>query len=214
MPRTKQAQLEQYVRTLFAPEDAALRAASERQETEGLPAINISPDEGKLISLLLRAVGARRVLEIGTLGGYSGIWIARALPPGGRLTTLEIDPRHATVARHSFADAGLSDRVELREGFAREILPTLEPGFDAVFIDADKQSQVFYFHQSMRLLRVGGLLLCDNAYLDGRVVLARDKKPEVEAVREFNRLAATDARLAATIVPVRDGLVVGVKISA
>lgn len=214
MPRAKKPSLDEYVRRLFAPVDAALATVPRRQAAEGLPAINVSPEEGKLIAVLLAAVRARRVLEIGTLGGYSGIWIARALPPDGRLTTIEIDPRHAAVARRSFVEAGVLDRVDLREGPAREILPSLEPGFDAVFIDADKQSQVFYFQESMRLLRVGGLLLCDNAYLDGRVVRARDQKPDVEAVREFNRLAATDPRLVATIVGVRDGLVVGVKVSS
>ena len=205
--------VDEYVRQLFAPEDPALSSVPQRQEAQGLPAINISPDEGKLIQVLLRAVGARRVLEIGTLGGYSGVWIARALGPGGKLVTLEIDPKHANFARKTFTDAGVSDRVDVREGSAREILPKLNERFDAVFVDADKESYPFYFAEAMRLLRVGGLLLGDNAFRDGRVADPKDRDPAVEAMRKFNRLAAEDPRLIASIVPVRDGLLAGVKIA-
>ncbi len=160
---------------------------------------------------LIRAVGAQRVLEIGTLGGYSGVWIARALGPEGRLTTIEADPKHASVARRAFARAGVEHQVELLEGRALDILPTLPPGFDAVFVDADKQPLEQYFRHGMRLLRAGGLLLCDNSFFNGRVTDPSDTQPDIEGVRAFNRLAATDRRLVATIVPVRDGLLVGVK---
>src|SRR5438445_3956852 len=162
MSPTTRELLRAYRHELFAREDSALAAVRARHQAEGLPGINISPEEGKLIAVLLRAAQARRVLEIGTLGGYSGIWIARALAPGGQLITIEKDHRHAAFARRSFVEAGVADRVELRVASARDLLPTLKPGFDAVFIDADKESQVFYFHESMRLLRLGGLLLCDN----------------------------------------------------
>jgi caffeoyl-CoA O-methyltransferase len=202
-----------YVRELFAVEDAALEAARARHESEGLPAIHISPDEGKLLSVLLHAVGARRVLELGTLGGYSGVWLARALPEDGRLTSVERDPKHANAARAAFADAGVSDKIELLEGDAREILTTLEPGFDAVFVDADKEPMAHYYHESMRLLRVGGVLLGDNATYHDRVADPANDAPDVRGVREFNRLAATDRRLAATIVPIRDGLLVGIKLA-
>jgi predicted O-methyltransferase YrrM len=204
--------LQAYVSGRFAPEDAVLSAIRASHEREGLPAIHISPEEGKLLHLLLRMAGARRVLEIGTLGGYSGTWIARALPADGRLTTIERDPRHAAMARRAFALAGLDSRVELREGAALDILPTLTPGFDAVFVDADKPPLGRYYDESMRLLRVGGLLLCDNAFIDGRVVDSADTRPDVEGVREFNRKASTDPRLVATIIPERDGLLVGVKV--
>ena len=209
----KPEHIEEYVQTLFAPEDAALASVPKRQEKEGLPAIQISPVEGKLIAVLLRAIGARRVLEIGTLGGYSGVWMARALAPGGRLTTLEIDAKHAAVARRSFQEAGVADRAEVREGSAADILPRLTERFDAIFVDADKESYPFYYEQSMRLLRVGGLLLCDNAYRDGKVADPRNHEQGVDAVRQFNLLAARDKRLSSTIIPVRDGLLVGVKLA-
>jgi predicted O-methyltransferase YrrM len=214
MPIQNPELVEEYVRHLFAPEDAALAAVPRRQENGNLPAIQVSPEEGKLLALLLRAVNARRVLEIGTLGGYSGIWLARALPRGGRLVTIEIDPHHAAFARQSFNDAGVSDRVEIREGPAREILPRITDTFDAVFVDADKESYPFYFQQGVRLLRLGGLLLGDNAYRDGKVADPGNHEAGVDEVREFNRLAAADPRLFATIVPVRDGLLVGVKVAA
>ena len=213
MPIEPPKLIEEYVRKLFAPEDAALGAVPQRQEAEGLPAINVSAEEGKLLAVLLKAVGAKRVLEIGTLGGYSGTWMARALPEGGRLVTLEIDPKHAALARQTFKDTGVADRVDVRQGSARDIVPTLQPGFDAVFIDADKTSQVFYYQQAMRLLRVGGLLLVDNAYYDDRIVDSANHEPGTEAVREVNQLAAQDPRLAATIISVRDGLLVGVKLA-
>jgi predicted O-methyltransferase YrrM len=164
--------------------------------------------------VLLRAVGAARVLEVGTLGGYSGVWLARALPPHGRLTTIERDPRHAAVAREAFALAGVADRVTLVEGAALDVLPTLAPGFDAVFLDADKEPLPRYFEWAMRLLRTGGLLLCDNAFFHGAAVDDTDRSAAADGVRAFNRLAASDPRLVATVVPVRDGLVVGVKVGA
>jgi len=208
---TEQEQLLAYAEQLFCVEDAALQEIRALHQREQLPAIAVSAEEGKLLHVLLRAARVRRVLEIGTLGGYSGAWIARALPPGGRLVTLEANPRHAAAARRAFALAGVADRVELREGAALDVLPQLEPGYDAVFVDADKPPLERYYEHAMRLLRAGGLLLCDNAFFHARVLDAADRKPDVEGVRAFNRLAADDPRLIATIVPVRDGLLVGVK---
>jgi len=204
--------LERYLRELFAVEDAALVAIRERQSAANLPSINVSADEGRLLAVLLTAVGARRVLELGALGGYSGVWMARALPPGGRLTTVEFDPHHARVARDAYRAAGVSDRVELIEGAALDVLPTLAPGFDAVFVDADKAPMARYFEWGLKLLRVGGLLLGDNAFHDGKVADPTVTAPDTEGVRAFNRLAATDPRIVATIVPIRDGLLVGVKV--
>src|SRR5262245_42442761 len=178
--------LQGYIRDLFAPEDRVLSGIREAHKREDLPAIHISPEEGKLLFVLLKLVQARRVLEIGTLGGYSGTWIARALPSDGQLVTIEKDPRHAAVARQAFADAGLSNRVRLIEGPALEVLRTLEPGFDAVFIDADKPPMGRYYEEGVRLLRTGGLLLVDNAFIDGRVADSEDRKPDVEGVRECN----------------------------
>ena len=203
--------LERYVSELFAAEDPILRKIRARHGEHKLPPINVSPEEGKLLYLLLLMIKAKRVLEIGSLGGYSGVWLARALPPDGRLTTLEKDPRHARIAREGFKEAGLDGRVELIEGGALEILPTLAPGFDAVFIDADKEPLPKYFDWGMRLLRVGGLLLCDNAFFHGAAVDESDQSGNALGVRGFNKLASTDPRLVATILPVRDGLLVGIK---
>lgn len=210
---TVNEQLLAYAEQLFAPEDAALQEIRVLQEQEGLPAIAISADEGKILAVLLTAIGARRVLEIGTLGGYSGVWIARALPPGGRLTTIDADPKHAAVARRAFERAGVAPRVELVEGRALDVLPRLQPGYDAIFVDADKEPLEQYYRHAMRLLKRGGLLLCDNAFFNGRVTDPSDTGADVAGVRAFNRLAAGDARLVATVIPVRDGLVVGVKVA-
>ena len=204
--------LERYLRELFFVEDAALVAIRERQAAANLPSINVSADEGRLLAVLLTAVGARRVLELGALGGYSGVWLARALPAGGTLTTVEFDPRHAQVAREAYRTAGVADRVHLIEGSALDVLPTLTPGFDAVFVDADKAPMAAYFDWGVRLLRVGGLLLGDNAFHDGKVADPKVTAPDTEGVRAFNRRSATDPRILATVVPIRDGLVVGVKV--
>jgi predicted O-methyltransferase YrrM len=205
------ARLERYVTELFAVEDPILSKIRARHAAENLPLINVSPEEGKLLHLLLLSIQAKRVLEIGSLGGYSGVWLARALPATGKLITIEKDPRHARIAREAFASAGLEGRVELIGGGALEVLPTLSPGFDAVFIDADKEPLPKYFDWGMRLLRRGGLLLCDNAFFHGAAIDESDRSGNALGVRAFNRLAATDPRLVATIIPVRDGLLVGLK---
>lgn len=207
-------QLQRYVEKLFAVEDQVLAQVRARHAEAHLPPIHISPDEGKLLHVLLRAIGARRVLEIGSLAGYSGIWLARALPWDGRLTTIEKDARHAALARQAYVEAGVAPRVELIEGDARAVLRMLEPGFDAVFVDADKEPLAEYFELSVSLLRQGGLLLCDNAFLSGRVADPADHSEQAEGVRAFNRLAATDPRVVSTVVPIRDGLVVGVKVAS
>jgi predicted O-methyltransferase YrrM len=155
-----------YVGGLFAREDEALSAARAEMEREGLPKINVSASEGTLLHILARAVGARRILEIGTLGGYSATWLARALPEDGRLISLEIDEHHADVARRNLARAGLSEKVEVRVGPAAESLDTLaasgEDAFDLVFIDADKDGYPTYLEKSVPLVRAGGLIVADN----------------------------------------------------
>jgi predicted O-methyltransferase YrrM len=203
--------LARYATELFAVEDVILTTIRARQDGLKLPPIHISADEGKLLHVLLRAVGATTVLEVGSLAGYSGVWLARALPPGGRLTTIEKDPLHASLARQAFADAGVSSRVQVLEGAALDVLPTLAPGFDAVFLDADKAALPRYFEWSLKLLRDGGLLLCDNAFFHGTVVDPADQSPDTAGVRAFNLLAASDPRLVSAVVPIRDGLVVAVK---
>ena len=176
---------ERYITELFAAEDPILSKIRARHESEKLPAINVSPEEGKLLHLLLLLIQAKNVLEIGSLGGYSGVWLARALPADGRLVTIERDPKHARIAREAFAAAGLQDRIELIEGPALDVLPTLKPGFDAVFIDADKEPLPHYFAWGMKLLRRGGLLLCDNAFFHGAAVdpNERRRRPEVQRAR-------------------------------
>ena len=203
---------ERYVAELFAAEDPILSKIRARHAAENLPTINVSPEEGKLLHLLLLTIGATKVLELGSLGGYSGVWLARALPPNGKLTTIEKDARHAKIARETFALARLAKKVQLIEGAALDVLPTLPAGFDAVFIDADKEPLPKYFDWGMRLLRRGGLLLCDNAFFHGAAVDPNDRSGNALGVRKFNDLAAHDPRLVATIIPVRDGLVVGLKV--
>ncbi len=205
--------VQSYINGLFAAEDSALAAVRQSHLSESLPQIHVSAEEGKIIHMLVTAVGARRVLDVGTLGGYSAIWIARALPEDGQLVTVELDPERASVARRAFQESGVSEKIELVVGDARDILPRLEPHFDVVFLDADKESLPAYFDHSMGLLRVGGLLLCDNTHLGGRVVDADSSDPDVVGMREFNRLVARDKRLVASVIPVRDGLMTAVKIS-
>lgn len=200
-----------YLAALFAPEDSTLLALREEADRSGLPPISISPDEGRLLQVLLRAVGARRVLEVGTLGGYSAIWMARALPPDGRLLTLEIEPSHAEFARRHLARAGVADRVEVRVGRALDLLPALDgERFDAVFLDADKEPLPTYFDWALRLLRPGGVLIADNALWGGRVLDGRVDDDATRAVREFNRRLATDPRVTGIVVPTHDGVGIGI----
>ena len=202
-----------YLAALFAPEDATLLALREEADRSGLPPISISPDEGRLLQVLLRAVGARRVLEVGTLGGYSAIWMARALPPDGKLLSLEIEPNHAEFARRHLARAGVADRVEVRVGRALDLLPALDgERFDAIFLDADKEPLPTYFEWALRLLRPGGLLIADNALWGGRVLDDRVDDDATRAVREFNRRLATDPRVTGIVVPTHDGVGIGVVI--
>lgn len=202
----------QYVADTFAPEDETLRQLRAAISAEGLPEIYISPDEGRLLQVLLRAVDARRVVEIGSLGGYSTIWMGRALPADGSLISLEIEPRHAELARRFIERADLADRVEVRVGDARELLGPLtdEGPFDAVFIDADKQGYPTYLDWALANLRPGGLVIGDNALWEGRVVETEARDPETAAIREFNRRLADHPALISIIVPTRDGVAVAV----
>lgn len=200
-----------YLAGLFAREDEVLLALREESDRAGLPPITISPDEGRLLQVLLKAVAARRVLELGTLGGYSAIWMARALPPQGRLLTLEIDERHAAFARRYLRRAGVDDRVEVRVGRALELLPALDgERYDLIFLDADKEPLPTYFEWSLRLVRPGGLVVADNALWGGRVLDERVTDAATRGVREFNRRMATDPRVTGIIVPTHDGVAIGV----
>lgn len=191
-----------------APHDAALAAAFDAPDREGVPAIQVGPDEGRTLEILLRAIGARKVVEIGTLVGYSALWMARALPEDGRLITLEKDPRHAEFARRHFEAAGIQDRVEVRVGAAQSHLESLaaEGPFCAVFLDADKGGYADYGRWAANNLRSGGLLIGDNAYLFGRLL---DSSEEAAAMRAFHEEAAQ--HFYSVCLPTPDGLVVALK---
>ncbi len=203
--------LQAYVEDLFAREDAVLRDVRSRSDEGGLPQIQVPPSTGRLLQVLVRLAGASRVLEVGALGGYSALWIARALPETGSLLTLEREPRHAAVTRETLRRAGLGDRVEVREGEAPELLAALDASFDVVFLDADKENLPLYLEHAARLLRAGGLLLADNALWRGEVTNPEDGSPGVYVDR-FNRALAQDPRFLATVVPVGDGVAVGVRL--
>ncbi len=196
--------VDRYVADLLVPPDPALDEALRASEAAGLPAINVTPGLGKLLHLLARVREARSILEIGTLGGYSTIWLARALPPGGSLITLEADPQHAAVARANLARAGLAAVVEVRVGRALDTLPQLEAEgrgpFDLVFIDADKPSTPDYFGWALKLSRPGSLIVVDNVVRDGALADAASRDPNVEGVRRLHELIAAEPRVSATAI--------------
>ena len=193
-------EVDAYLTQALVPADEALEAALRDSAAAGLPAINVSPNQGRLLELLARSIGARRILEIGTLGGYSTIWLARALPPGGRLVTLEYDPRHAEVARANIARAGFAEVVEVRVGRAVDILPALEGPFDLVFVDADKASNPDYFAWALKLSRVGSVIIVDNVVRGGAVVDASSTDPNILGIRRMNQMIAAEPRVAATAI--------------
>jgi len=193
--------VDRFVVDTLSDSDPVLDAAQRAADTAGLPAISVSAAQGKFLHLLARICGARRILEIGTLAGYSTIWLGRALPPGGQLITLEYDPRHADVARANIARAGLADRVEVRVGRAIEALPGLvvdEP-FDLIFIDADKPSTSDYFRWALKLSRPGTVIIVDNVVRDGRLVDANGDG-DVQGMRRFLEAAANEARVEGTVL--------------
>lgn len=193
-----------YINDLFVPDDDILEAALRTAAEAGLPEIQVTPSQGKLLGMMVQAVGARKVLEIGTLGGYSAIWIARALPSGGRLVTLEAAPKHAEVARSNFVRAGLEGGIDIRVGPAQETLPALvDEGigpFDLVFIDADKPSYPTYFDWTMKLTRPGSLIILDNVVRGGAVADPGSSDPNVLGVRKTNAAMASDPRVTATAI--------------
>ncbi len=203
---------ERYVGDLFAPEDELLKELRREMEAAGLPKIYISAEEGRLLQVLLRTIGARQVVELGTLGGYSTIWLARALRDGGRLITVEREEDRAELARRFIRRAGLEDRVEVRVGEAQALLDSLaaDGPFDAVFIDADKESYPRYLEWCLEVVRPGGLIIGDNAFQEGEVVDETAQDAEVRGIREFNRRLAVDPRLTSIVVPTRDGVAVAV----
>lgn len=202
-----QRHLVAYVRQWFAPEDDVLTAVRQNTRDQGLPEIQIRPEEGQMLQFLARLVGARQILEIGTLAGYSGIWLARGLPPGGRLLTLEADPKHATIAQQHFKLAGVADRVKVKRGNAHDTLKTLRGPYDMVFIDAEKEGYPAYLEWCLSNVRPGGLIAAHNAFRGGRLV-APDNDAGMIGLRSFLQTLSTDKRLVSTIIPVGDGFAV------
>jgi predicted O-methyltransferase YrrM len=196
--------VDRYLTDQLLPPDPALDAALQASVAAGLPPINVSPTQGKLLHLLARMQPARNILEIGTLGGYSTIWLARALPAGGRLITLEADPKHAAVARANLVRAGLAEVVELRLGRALDTLPQLlSEGcgpFDLVFIDADKPGYPDYFTWALKLTRRGSLIVADNVVRKGAVIDPASSDPNVQGVRRLHELIAAEPRVSATAI--------------
>ncbi|NDL60089.1 methyltransferase [Phytoactinopolyspora sp. XMNu-373] len=186
------------------PPDEALDAALRASDEAGLPAINVAPNQGKLLQLIAEVRGARRILEVGTLAGYSTIWLARALPADGKLVTLEADPHHADIARSNLERAGVAHLVDVRTGPALETLPKLaaesaEP-FDLVFIDADKENTAEYFQWALKLSRAGSVIIVDNVVRKGAVADLSSTDPSVQGIQRFVEVAAAEPRVSATSI--------------
>ena len=196
--------VDNYIVSKLLPGDSSLDQAVRASEEAGLPSIQVSPAQGKFLYLLAKVHGAKRILEIGTLGGYSTIWLARALPADGRLVTMEIDPRHAEVARANLEREGVAGKVELLVGNALDLLPELEKRnespFDLSFIDADKVSIPKYFESALRMSRPGSLVLVDNVVRDGAVIEEGSTDESVQGVRKLNDMIEGDPRVTATVL--------------
>jgi predicted O-methyltransferase YrrM len=208
-PDERWTAVDRYITDHLVPADPALEAALQDSDAAGLPAIAVTPNQGKLLELLARVQGARTILELGTLGGYSTIWLARALPPGGRLITLEADPRFAEVARANIARAGFTEVVEMRVGAALQTLPQLAAEgagpFDLIFIDADKDNYPGYFEWSLKLSTPGTLIIGDNVVRDGAILDPDAYDPThgndvIKGVRRFYELVAAEPRVSATAI--------------
>ncbi len=199
------AQVDRQLGDLLAPHDASLAHSIEANQAAGLPLIDVPPLLGKFLHLMIRISGARRVVEIGTLGGDSTLWGARALPQGGRLITLELVPRHAEIARANLETAGVLDRVEIRVGPALDSLRLMRDSgsapFDLIFIDADKEAMPEYLDWSLRLSHPGTVIIADNVVRDGKVLNAKTRDPHVRGVQRFLDLVAANPRLSATAIP-------------
>ncbi len=196
--------VDDYFQSELMPTDPVLEAALANSSAAGLPAIAVAPNQGKLLNLIARMHGAARILEVGTLGGYSTIWLARALPEGGRLVSLEYEQKHADVARANLELAGLSDRVEVRVGAALASLDAMieagEAPYDLVFIDADKPNNPHYFRRALSLTRKGSVIICDNVVRNGAVIDADHQDDRVQGSRRFAEAVGAEPRVEATVV--------------
>jgi predicted O-methyltransferase YrrM len=196
--------VDRYFEDRLIGSDPALEAALQASAKAGLPEIAVSPSQGKLLQILAASIGAKRILEVGTLGGYSAIWLARALPEGGRLISIEADPRHAEVARGNLAKAGVAKLVDIWIGEAMELLPKVAAAgigpFDFAFIDADKANIPDYVDWTVKMSRPGALVVVDNVVRNGRVLDATSGDPDIAGVRRFHDMLASDERLTATSI--------------
>jgi len=196
--------VDNYIADLFIQQDFALQAALDSSAAAGLPTINVSPAQGKLLHLLARVQGARKILELGTLGGYSTIWLARALPPDGRLISLEVDPKRAEIARANIARAELANMVEIKVGRAADSMQKLlaegRGPFDLIFIDADKPSYAEYLQWSLKLSRPGTLILADNVIRKGAVADPASTDENVRGIRKFNEVLAAEKRVTTSVI--------------
>lgn len=209
--------IDDYIEGLFSANDEALEEALQSSERNGLPRINVSANEGRLLYMLAKLCGARKILEIGTLGGYSTIWLARALPQDGRLITLEYEPKHAEVARANIERAGLSDKVEVRVGAGLDTLPQIEASgegpFDLFFIDADKVNYPGYLQWAIRLSRPGSVILSDNLIRNGDVLDPAPDNQVATVVAQYNHELASNPRLESIILPITRDVTDGLGIS-
>lgn len=194
--------VDQYINDTLVPTDEALEMALADTAAAGMPEINVTPNQGKLLAILARSIGAKNILEIGTLGGYSTIWLARALQPGGKVITLEFNPKHVEVARGNIARAGLADVVDIRQGAALDSLAVIategHDPFDMVFVDADKNNNPGYFEWAMKLTRPGSLIIVDNVIRKGAVADANSDDHYVHGVRRMHEMIAAEPRVMAT----------------
>jgi len=194
------ADVDAYLEDVLLGDDSVLDATRKASRAAGLPDIAVSPTQGKLLYLMARMIGAKRILEVGTLGGYSAIWLARALPADGELITLEYDPKHADVARSNIKNAGFADRVDVITGAAIDTLPTLGGMFDFSFIDADKKSNPDYFQWALKLSQQGSVIVVDNVIREGRVIETDSNDANIEGIRRLNTIIAKEPRVSATAI--------------
>jgi len=201
-----------YIAARTTPEDAFLRDLRERAEAAGIPPIQIAPEQASFLQILLRLARAREIVEVGTLAGYSAIAMARALPGNGRVRTIELDEMHADFAEAAFAASDVAGRIELYRGAGSDVLAGFENrSADAAFLDADKGNYPIYLEESIRIVRPGGLILVDNAFAFGQLLDKNPTDPEAPAVMAFNEVMAKESRVDAVIVPIGDGIWVGVR---
>ena len=213
------SQVDNYISNLLAPEDKALTDTIKSLDTEGLPQYSISPTQGKFLQVMMIVCNAKKVLELGTLGGYSTIWLARALPNNGKVITIEVDKHHGDVAQKNINNAGLSQKVDLRIGKALDILPQIiaenDGPFDMIFIDADKPPYTEYFDYALQLSRPGTLIICDNVIREGKVLDNNTTEEKVKGVQRLNKMLSQNAKVTATIlqtvgVKEHDGMAIAV----